>query len=149
MTNAQIIFNAAAELMKEGKIKATNETYTVTLEDGTKETRYVPEDIHTFARWKQLGYSVKKGEKAVAMITIWKHTEKERELTPEEKETMNQSALMMLTDGTGDTIKTENCFMKRAAFFTFDQVEKTDPEKEKRIQAARAARKARKEKQTA
>ena len=149
MTNEQIIFNASAELLKAGKIKPTSETYTVVLEDGSKETRFVPEPIHTFAMWKNLGYSVKKGEKAVAMITIWKHTEKERELTQEEKESMNAATLMALTDGTGDTVKTENCFMKTSAFFTFDQVEKTDPEKEKRIKDAIAARKARKEKQTA
>lgn len=66
----------------------------------------MPEAIHTFALWKQLGYSVKKGEKAIAKFAIWKHTSKtvENEDGEEEEKT--------------------NMFLKTAAFFKLSQVEK-------------------------
>lgn len=32
--------------------------------------------IHTFAEWKRLGYSVKKGEKACLHLYLWKYTTK-------------------------------------------------------------------------
>lgn len=34
--------------------------------------RGITEEVHTFARWKQLGYSVKKGEHALFSTSLWK-----------------------------------------------------------------------------
>ena len=70
----------------------------------------MPEPIHTFNGWRERGYSVKKGEKAVAKFSIWKHTAKKVEVDGEEEE------------------KTK-MFMKTAAFFKFEQVEKTKAQK--------------------
>lgn len=66
------------------------------------------EEIHTFQKWKSLGYTVKRGEKAVASFTIWKHT------TKTDKESGEESAAM---------------FMKKAHFFSTSQVEKIQPVK--------------------
>lgn len=146
MTNAQIIEQAAQKAAKDGIISYTGKTFQGKNEKGEPVTIQEVEPVHTFAYWKSLGYSVKKGEKAKLTIMIWKHVEKERELSEDEKKTMNEATRMMLTDGNpdSDTVKQESMFMKKAFFFTFDQVEKTDPENEARIKAARAARKARK-----
>lgn len=34
--------------------------------------RGISEQVHTFATWKSLGYSVKKGEKACFQTNVWK-----------------------------------------------------------------------------
>ena len=36
----------------------------------------ISEDLHTFAKWKALGYTVKKGEKAAVQTKLWKMTKK-------------------------------------------------------------------------
>lgn len=111
MTNAMIILNESVRLMEEGVIKGTGEFITVENSDGTTRELEMPEKIHTFQKWKQLGYSVKKGEKAIAKFPIWKHTTKEK---PAEE----------LTGNPIEDAPTTNMFMKMSAFFTFAQVEK-------------------------
>lgn len=108
MTNAQIIFRQSIDLVEKGIIKGTGRMIEMVLlnDDGTEEKKMVeePEPIHTFAVWKQLGYSVKKGEKAKASFMIWKYVQgKKKEETEEEPE--------------------DKMFMKKAHFFTFEQVE--------------------------
>ena len=85
--NVEIVALATAELINAGTISET-------------------EEIHTFQKWKSLGYSVKKGEKCVVKLSIWKHTVKT------DKESGEESASM---------------FMKTAAFFSTSQVEKIQP----------------------
>ena len=104
MTNAMIIMNESIRLMEEGILKGSGEFMTVENEDGTKKTLEMPEAIHTFNGWKQLGYSVKKGEKSKIKFAIWKHTTKKVEKDGKEEELSKM-------------------FQKVAAFFTFDQVE--------------------------
>lgn len=89
MTNVEIVSMAWAELVSNGTISES-------------------EEIHTFAKWRELGYSVKKGEKAITKLTIWKHTSKVNAETQEEETAM---------------------FMKTAAFFSTKQVEKIQPVK--------------------
>ncbi len=109
MTNAQIIFNESIRLVEEGIIKGTGRMFEaiITDKDGNEEKKLVeePEAIHTYAAWQQLGFQVKKGEKAKASFTIWKYAEgKKSEESDEEPE--------------------GKMFMKKAHFFTMDQVEK-------------------------
>ena len=94
MTNAEIVAFAWGQLVGSGVISAE-------------------EEIHTFAKWKSLGYVVKCGEKAVTKLTIWKHTVKTDKESGEEETAM---------------------FMKTAAFFSTSQVEKIQPVK--RVPAA-------------
>lgn len=50
MSNEEIIFRASVELVEQGVLAID--------EDGI-------EPMHTFEMWKQLGYTVRKGEKAI------------------------------------------------------------------------------------
>lgn len=106
MTNAMIILNESVKLMEDGVLKGTGEFVTVENEDGTTKKLELPEEIHTFSAWKELGYSVKKGEKAIAKFPIWKHTSRKVENEKGEEE------------------EKSNMFMKVAAFFKYSQVEK-------------------------
>lgn len=83
MTNLAIIAEQEVLLIHEGKMQPD-------------------EEIHTFQRWKALGYSVKKGEHAVAKFPIWKMGTKKTE------------------DGEETTGR---MFMKNSAFFSTRQVE--------------------------
>ena len=93
MTNAQIIYVESLELVKQGILKVINGQ---------------PEPIHTFAKWKSIGYSVKKGEKAVAKITIWKYTSRTK------------------TDEDGNETEDNRCFPKTSAFVKTSQVERME-----------------------
>lgn len=103
MTNNEIIFRTQLALLADGKIKATGRTLRLKAADGTLQDIPEPEAIHTFAAWKDLGYSVRKGEKAVAKFAIWKYASKVDEETNEEID--------------------RRLFMKNAAFFSASQVE--------------------------
>lgn len=109
MTNAQIILNAQIELLEAGIIKGTGRMMEAILtdKDGNEERKLIeePEAIHTYAIWQQLGYQVKKGEKAKTSVMIWKYVEGKKN---EEKNEEDESKM----------------FMKKAHFFTIDQVEK-------------------------
>lgn len=84
MTNTQIIYENSVILAMSGTIKPG-------------------EEIHTFQRWKAMGYSVRKGEKAVAKFPIWKMGTKKND--------------------EGETEETGRMFMKMSAFFSASQVE--------------------------
>lgn len=112
MTNAEIIMDARIRLMEENKIGTTGRKLkAVIIIDGEEQEKIFdePEEIHTFSAWKKLGYSIKKGEKAVAKFHIWKYTEKVIETEDGEDE---------------ETIK--NMFMKNSCFFAQSQVERTE-----------------------
>ena len=105
MTNAQIIFNQSVALMKEGKIGTTGRMIVFEDESGKHEMPE-PEPIHTYAVWKELGYQVQKGQKAVAAFPIWKYTQKAK-----------------AAENEAEAIQKEYCFMKMSHFFTKAQVE--------------------------
>lgn len=69
-------------------------------------TRGISEDMHTFARWKELGYKVRKGEHGIE-TRLWKYSKgKSNEDANEE------------TD-----IKHGRCYMAKAYLFKRSQVE--------------------------
>lgn len=103
MTNEQIIFEARCELMREGKIGKSGNVYKAVDADGNERIYEEPEEIHTYQAWKEQGYQVQKGQKAVARIVIWKY------------------AVSKAKDGEEDG--KEHMFMKNSAFFTRAQVE--------------------------
>ena len=119
MTNEMIILFNSLELMKVGAIGTTGREFTYENEDGEKITMMEPEPIHTYTKWKELGYQVQKGEKAVAQFMIWKHVKaKSKDQEQENK-----------------TVKIENdeekdkMFMKKASFFSLSQVKKIEENK--------------------
>jgi antirestriction protein ArdC len=65
--------------------------------------------LHTYAKWKSLGYQVKKGEKSEHRITIWKGCTKK---THDEESNVE--------------IVSSKVIMKTACFFTMNQVEKIE-----------------------
>lgn len=96
MTNNEIIFEAVraaftpaqlADLVKAiypaDKISARRASVKIAVAEDSDDT---PEDIfnamlaadtfHTFAEWKRMGYSVKKGEHAALVCNLWKYTDK-------------------------------------------------------------------------
>lgn len=105
MTNAQIVLMERFRLMNDGKIGTTGRMFESVDEDGKTVYSPEPEEIHTFAAWKSQGYKVRKGEKAVTKIPIWKYTSREVE------------------NDDGEVEDRSRMFMKTAAFFSRSQVE--------------------------
>ena len=116
MTNAQIILNESIRLMEEGILKGSGQFCEIETETGTI-TVELPEVIHTFQGWKDLGYSVKKGEKSSIKFPIWKHTVKMLNTNTGNAELDKMNT--QINEQGGQT----NMFMKTAAWFTFAQVE--------------------------
>ncbi len=73
MTNGEIILHERFKLLMDGVIESTGQTISIIRDDGTTEDMPEPEYIHTYAGWRQLGYTVRKGEHAIAAFPIWKH----------------------------------------------------------------------------
>lgn len=106
MTNVQIIAIEQVQLLSEGILHL--------MDDGEIQP------IHTYATWKSMGYQVKKGEKAVAKFPVWKWlTKKKQEVD-------------LADDADGETLSVfkGKCYMKVAAFFTDEQVERISKEVE-------------------
>lgn len=113
MNNATIILLESVKLMEDGILKSTGEKVIVEEADGNKKEYDVPEQIHTYAKWKSLGYQVKRGQKAIAQFPIWKYTKgKTQEMSEEEAQDKGY------------------CFMKMSSWFKFDQVEPVQVDKE-------------------
>lgn len=102
MTNREIIFKEEQRLAEQGKIKYTGRSVILQGMDGEPIEFKETEQIHTFAVWKELGYVVKKGQKAITKLSIWKYVSRKNEETEETDSKM---------------------FLKVAAFFSSSQVE--------------------------
>lgn len=107
MTNAMIILMESVKLMDQGILAGTGETMIVEDPNGNKKELDIPEVIHTYARWKELGYQVQKGQKAIAQFPVWKYTSKKANDETEEQ-----------------TQENGHCFLKKSSFFKMSQVEK-------------------------
>ena len=108
MTNEQIISNRQQYLLSTGKIKPTGRKFEAIDNDGNKIVMLEAEPIHTFMTWKELGYSVRKGEKAVDSFAIWKYTSRKK---PDQNEEEAEA------EG--------HCFLKVSHFFAAHQVQPT------------------------
>ena len=116
MTNQMIIFWASVELMEQGILKPTGEKIKVTDQDGKERELDVPEALHTYQHWKDLGYQVQKGQKSIAKFQIWKHTGGKMEK-------------MIDTEGNEQEVPDRGrMFMKTASFFSRSQVEEITAE---------------------
>ena len=95
MTNEMIIWRERCRLMEAGKIGTTGRAVTVRTADGDTVVMSEPEQLHTYAGWRSLGRQVRKGEKAVTKIRIWKHTvrKKRGSKDPEERMIMTDAYL--------------------------------------------------------
>lgn len=118
MTNSEIIFQERTKLLKAGLIKGTGRFITMVVinAEGDEEEKQfeIPEELHTYASWKKLGYKVKNGEHAIAKFPIWKYTT---------KKVLDDNKQVVL-DEAGNEMETSNMFMKVSAFFSESQVER-------------------------
>lgn len=48
-------------------------------------TRNITEELHTFNKWKSLGYKVRKGEHGIE-TRLWKYNNKKKEEAPEDSD---------------------------------------------------------------
>ena len=104
MTNAMIIFAESQRLAEQGVINYTGREFIIEDAAGEKQIVKETEAIHTYSAWKELGFQVQKGQKAIAQFIIWKHSgNKVDEETGEEKP--------------------GKMFMKKASFFKASQVQ--------------------------
>jgi hypothetical protein len=96
MTNNEIIFENVrasftpaqlAELVQATytaeQIAARRANITITVDEGSADTAediftamLAADQFHTFAEWKRMGYSVKKGAKSAITCQLWKYTDK-------------------------------------------------------------------------
>lgn len=96
MTNNEIIFETVrssftpaqlAELVSAThtaeQIAARRANLTITVDENSADTAedifaatLAAEMFHTFAEWKRMGYSVKKGQHAAITCQLWKYTDK-------------------------------------------------------------------------
>jgi hypothetical protein len=96
MTNNEIIFETVrntftpaqlAELVQSTytaeQIAARRAAVTITIDEGSDESAenifsamLAADTFHTFAEWKRMGYSVKKGQHAALTCQLWKYTDK-------------------------------------------------------------------------
>ena len=114
VTNAEIITMEQLRLLEEGVLKYTGRKLKgVNMLTGEECEIDEIQPLHTYAKWKSLGYQVKKGEKAIAKFSIWKYTNRKPK-DADEGEVQPQ--------GRG------YCFMKMSSFFTDTQVEKIKDE---------------------
>lgn len=104
MTNEMIILNARFDLMQEGIIQGTGNLITVEDENGEKKQIEEPEEIHTYQGWKSLNRQVKRGEKSIAIIQIWKHTSKKTNNDEEEQEKMFLTKAFFFTEAQTEAI---------------------------------------------
>lgn len=109
MTNKQIILEESLRLVEAGILKSTGVMDYIELEDESVIEFEVPEAINTYQRWKQLGYAVKKGEKAITCIKVWKpFKSKAEDVDTEDEENQDKTHM----------------YLKKAYFFKQDQCEK-------------------------
>lgn len=112
MTNNEIIFETVrasftpaqlAELVKATytaeQITARRAAVTITVDEGSEATAediftaaLAADTFHTFAEWKRMGYSVKKGQHAALTCQLWKYTEKPGKAAREAAEAAGQDA---------------------------------------------------------
>lgn len=92
MTNAMIILMESVKLMEEGKLKGTGKFVEVETQDGKKQLE-IPEAIHTYAKWKELGYQVRRGENPRSKFRSGNIAEKLRQMRSQAKQSKLENVL--------------------------------------------------------
>lgn len=135
MTNNEIIFETVrntftpaqlAELVQATytaeQIAARRAAVTITVDDGSEDNTenifsamLAADTFHTFAEWKRMGYSVKKGQHAALTCQLWKYTDKPGKAAREAAE----------ADGKDAPETDPHFYMTKAHLFHALQVEKS------------------------
>lgn len=81
----------------------------------TKQEQGITEEIHTFKAWNELGFKVKRGEKAIMMVEIWK---------PRATRVIGITQMEEEIDENDENVKNKGrFFLKKSHFFGRSQVE--------------------------
>ena len=104
------------------QIAARRAAVTITVDEGSEDSAenifsamLAADTFHTFAEWKRMGYSVKKGQHAALTCQLWKYTDKPGKAAREAAEAAGQ-----------DTPETDpHFYMTKAHLFHALQVEKS------------------------
>ncbi|MBR4589650.1 MAG: hypothetical protein IKO36_03210 [Bacteroidaceae bacterium] len=116
MTNEMIIMMESVRLMKEGVIKGTGKFAEAEI-NGKIEKFEIPEEIHTYERWRKMGYQVQKGQTSFIKFKVWFYTGRNGRSQEVEEGAENSRQ------------QRGKCYMRMTAFFTADQVKPKDEEK--------------------
>ena len=109
MTNEMIIMMESVRLMKEGILKGSGKFAEAEI-NGKIEKFEIPEEIHTYEKWKKLGFQVQKGEKSNIKFPVWYFTGK------------NGKAKEVETIAEPEMNRGGRCYKRTASFFTISQV---------------------------
>lgn len=119
MDNATIILNERIRLLGDGILTTTGRKTTIMTDNGEVEIDE-PEPIYTLQEWGRMGYSVIKGEHAIAAIEIW-IPRKDR------RSDNNDSEPNIKADSPLDsTLQKQEFVKKRSFFFKRSQVKKSE-----------------------
>ena len=80
-------------------------------------TRGIEEEVHTFAKWKSLGYQVKRGEKALFQTMLWKMSKGKKQDNIENTDNENNE------NDNKDKKKQPHFFLAKSSMFGRSQVE--------------------------
>lgn len=122
MDNATIVLNERIHLLEEGILETTGRKTTIITDDGELEIDE-PEPIFTLKEWGNMGYSVIKGQHAIAGIEIWIPRKKEKKSDTEKEsipEISKDSSFVDITPKKQEFVK------KKAYFFKRSQVQKRE-----------------------
>lgn len=90
MTNNEIIFeNVRASFTPAQLAELVQATYTA---EDIFTAMLAADQFHTFAEWKRMGYSVKKGAKSAITCQLWKYTDKPGKAVREAAEAAGKDA---------------------------------------------------------
>ena len=107
-----IILNERIRLLEEGIIKNTGRMLEFEDEAGETHEYEEPEEIHSFAYWKEHeNRVVKKGSKAIAAFPIWVMQKKKKS---EKEDTEVRTA---------EEDEKNKMYLKQTFFFTYEQTE--------------------------
>ena len=99
MTNNEIIFENVRASFTPAQLAARRANVTITVDEGSADTAediftamLAADQFHTFAEWKRMGYSVKKGAKSAITCQLWKYTDKPGKAVREAAEAAGKDA---------------------------------------------------------
>lgn len=106
MTNIQLIESMKVQLARDGILSYTGIIISC-INPASGESVQIPEiePIHTFLRWRERGYKIKKGEISYIKFPIWYFSKKKN------------------CETDSNIPERENCHMRNTAGFTLKQVE--------------------------
>ena len=81
------------------------------------------EEVHTYAKWKTLGYQVKRGEKALIQTMLWKKVTKKKGAEDTEDTAEKNGAEEKTAEDGAEKKKSRNFYKVKSSLFGRSQVE--------------------------